>query len=76
MDKETYQCYYHINTSSALFERIKQNSTRLTKMDTETIANRLFELKLDARGTIRLYYDGILTIYKDFEWCRQPKSPY
>lgn len=62
--KRLVKRYGHIKTSSALLERIRENSTKIMKKDTGSIENRLFTQKLKDVTQ----FDHIMMKHRRYMW--------
>lgn len=52
MNEETCPRYYEIKMSSAALDKIRVNSTKIIKKDTELIENMILTFKLQDSGTV------------------------
>lgn len=74
MNEEICRQYDDTETALALFEKIRENSTKIMKKDTESIKTPLSKLNLEDCSLVRAYYNKIRMLCEDLELWGQPRS--
>lgn len=74
MDEKTCRRYNDIKMSSALLKSMRENSTKIIKMENESIKNGLFTVSFEDFRTGQSYYDEMWTLCEDLKSCEQSET--